>query len=289
MISRSVGFTPPTKWQPRSPSSKHNHLAHHSSSLIIIIIIITLTHHHSHSSSLSSSSSSSSSSLFIIISHLIVITVVQHPDWPKKIKNWPPIPHILVCDNRSMSVYNIDILRPVQYQLQKSKPRSNHRSPNKIMSMPALRSKIDGNTVSPWHNIVCYSDGFIPIGHRLHYLGTELSSHHAHRPLLEPYPPNKSRNWEHPKKVNARWFEVTLLSPSWRPLNPWKGHLGIPKRAKKVTKNRQVHAMNCSCDSVRESDSGGQFKPVVCFCCFWCLWGKRSYQLWFRDSENRPP
>ena len=37
------------------------------------------------------------------------------------------------------------------------------------------------------------------------------------------------------KKCFARWFKVTPLSPSWRSLNLWKGHLTIPKRSHWIT------------------------------------------------------
>ena len=32
-------------------------------------------------------------------------------------------------------------------------------------------------------------------------------------------------------KSSTRWFKVTALSPSWRSLNLWRGHLTIPKRS----------------------------------------------------------
>ena len=44
------------------------------------------------------------------------------------------------------------------------------------------------------------------------------------------------RNFETDQKriinnQNPRWFKVTFLSRGWRSLNPWKGHLTIPKRS----------------------------------------------------------
>ena len=35
--------------------------------------------------------------------------------------------------------------------------------------------------------------------------------------------------WELIDLYMCRWFKLTFLSPSWRSLNPWKGHLTIPK------------------------------------------------------------
>ena len=38
----------------------------------------------------------------------------------------------------------------------------------------------------------------------------------------------KKNEW---KKSSTRWFKVTILSPSWRSLNLWRGHLTIPERS----------------------------------------------------------
>ena len=36
--------------------------------------------------------------------------------------------------------------------------------------------------------------------------------------------------------ITTRWFKVTFLSPSWRSLNLWKGHLTIPKRPQRIAR-----------------------------------------------------
>ena len=41
-----------------------------------------------------------------------------------------------------------------------------------------------------------------------------------------------SCNW--PKISTTRWFKVAFLSPSWRSLNLWSGHLSIPKRSQRL-------------------------------------------------------
>ena len=37
---------------------------------------------------------------------------------------------------------------------------------------------------------------------------------------------------------------VTFLCPSWRSLNPWKGHLTIPKRAQRIARWEQLHTFS---------------------------------------------
>ena len=39
------------------------------------------------------------------------------------------------------------------------------------------------------------------------------------------------------KKKCSRWLKVTFLSPSWRSLNLWKGHLTIPKRSQRIARS----------------------------------------------------
>ena len=36
-------------------------------------------------------------------------------------------------------------------------------------------------------------------------------------------------------KISSRWFFVTFLSPIWRSLNLWRGHLTISKRSQRIT------------------------------------------------------
>ena len=38
-------------------------------------------------------------------------------------------------------------------------------------------------------------------------------------------------------KIITRWFKVTFSCPSWRSLNPWKGHLTIPKRSQRIARH----------------------------------------------------
>ena len=42
--------------------------------------------------------------------------------------------------------------------------------------------------------------------------------------------------------MTPRWFKVPFSSPSWRSLNPWKGHLTIPKRSLRITRSWQFHS-----------------------------------------------
>ena len=42
------------------------------------------------------------------------------------------------------------------------------------------------------------------------------------------------------------WFKVTFLSPSWRSLNLWRGHLTIPKRSQRIARSRQSRYRKCS-------------------------------------------
>ena len=42
------------------------------------------------------------------------------------------------------------------------------------------------------------------------------------------------------EKPNTTWFKVTFWSPSWRSLNPWKGHLTIPKRAQRIARQTRT-------------------------------------------------
>ena len=52
-------------------------------------------------------------------------------------------------------------------------------------------------------------------------------------------PSNKKNLLKIKSKKSSRWFKVTFLSPSWRSLSLWKGHLTIPKRAR---------SQNCQAD-----------------------------------------
>ncbi len=49
---------------------------------------------------------------------------------------------------------------------------------------------------------------------------------------------NWRRIWEITKKnrSRARWFKVTFLSPSWRSLSLWRGHLTIAKRSQRIAR-----------------------------------------------------
>ncbi len=54
----------------------------------------------------------------------------------------------------------------------------------------------------------------------------------------------RTRSWMNPSPLDkwnpnisiTRWFKVTFLSPIWRSLNPWKGHLTIPKRSPRIAR-----------------------------------------------------
>ena len=44
----------------------------------------------------------------------------------------------------------------------------------------------------------------------------------------------------------TRWFKVTFVSPSWRSLNLWKGHLTIPKRSQRIARKvLTIHNLYC--------------------------------------------
>ena len=47
----------------------------------------------------------------------------------------------------------------------------------------------------------------------------------------------------HRYKSSTRWFQVTFLSPSWRSLNAWKGHLTIPKRSQRIARHLQIKSL----------------------------------------------
>ena len=46
-----------------------------------------------------------------------------------------------------------------------------------------------------------------------------------------PLFPGRSKRVNMNKNIYSRWFKVTFLSPSWRSLSHWRGHLTIPKRS----------------------------------------------------------
>ena len=44
---------------------------------------------------------------------------------------------------------------------------------------------------------------------------------------------------------SIRWFKVTFLSRGWRSLNPWKGHLTIPKRSQRIARELLLYVVGC--------------------------------------------
>ena len=52
---------------------------------------------------------------------------------------------------------------------------------------------------------------------------------------LDHFPRDRGENKKYLKSPPTRWFKVTFLSPSWRSLKLWKGHLPIPKRSQRIT------------------------------------------------------
>ena len=63
-------------------------------------------------------------------------------------------------------------------------------------------------------------------------------------PLEGPWwniPIFRSSGWYHQTgglfpKMYTRWFKITFLSPNWRSLNLWKGHLTIQKRSQRIAR-----------------------------------------------------
>ena len=52
------------------------------------------------------------------------------------------------------------------------------------------------------------------------------------------FEPNKITKKNNP----TRWFNVTFWSPSWRSLNPWRGHLTIPKRSQRIARKMKIYS-----------------------------------------------
>ena len=63
----------------------------------------------------------------------------------------------------------------------------------------------------------------------------------------------KEKTW---KSIFPRWFKMTFLSPSWRSLNLWKGHLSIPKRSQRIGWPRIVPSGKQSTDRVTRVSAG---------------------------------
>ena len=78
-----------------------------------------------------------------------------------------------------------------------------------------------------------------------HGMFTELMNYHICFPAKWVGQNNMAKNMgafnknkKHDMLVDGtilpRWFKVTFLSPTWRSLNPWKGHLAIPKKSHRI-------------------------------------------------------